>query len=178
MRGRHSEIIAKGDRIIKRFPHRYEYNFWKEAGFLSLLQPYNFVPRLYSVRPEMLEIEMEFVRGVEIGESIKSLEKYHLERILDICRELDRLGIQKEEMNHPDRHIIISDRIVFIDFERSVIKFRPSNLTQFAVYLNSRLKLFKKDELRELLRNYKKKFDDREYESLKIAIIERFELKS
>ncbi|AIY89117.1 hypothetical protein [Geoglobus acetivorans] len=172
MRGRHSVVRVEGDRAIKQFFPAYRYNFWKEAGFLSLLQEFDFVPRLYSINPEKLEIEMEFIEGRPIKDVINELNSETIGRILDICRKLDVLGIQKEEMNHPDRHIIISDRIVFIDFERGVIKCRPSNLTQFAVYLNSRLRLMKNEELKKLLREYKKGFDDESYRELRTQILQ------
>ncbi|AKG92330.1 putative Ser/Thr protein kinase [Geoglobus ahangari] len=174
MRGRHSEIVLRGDRVIKRFRRGLEYNFWKEARVLTMLQPFSFVPKLYSVRPSELEIEMEFVQGTHLGEVLDSLRKREVEKILDICRTLDRLGIQKEEMNHPDRHVILSERVVFVDFERSVFKNRPSNLTQFAVYLNTRLRLMGHEELAEILRAYKRDFSEGAYREVKGRILELF----
>ena len=115
---------------------------------------------------------MEYVKGREIGKSLRSLQTRDVERMLEICRVLDRLGIQKEEMNHPDRHIIISDRVVFIDFERSVYRSRPSNLTQFAVYLNTRLGLMSHGELSVLLKKYKREFTDDAYREVAGKILE------
>ncbi|WP_457591217.1 hypothetical protein [Geoglobus sp.] len=172
MRGRHSQILLKDGRIVKRFRKELEYNFWKEAQILTLLQPFRFVPKLHSVRPSELEIEMELVSGVHIGEVLDSLGRGEVGEILDICRTLDRLGIQKEEMNRPDRHIIISSRIVFVDFERSVFRSRPSNLTQFTVYLNSRLRLMSHAELADVLRTYKKQFTDGAYREVRSRILE------
>lgn len=174
MRGRHSQILLKDGKVVKRFRKELEYNFWKEAQILTILQPFSFVPRLYSVRPSELEIEMEFVDGVHIGDALDSLRRREIGKILDICRALDRLGIQKEEMNHPDRHIIIADRIVFVDFERSVFKNRPSNLTQFAVYLNLRLRLTDHDGFAAILRKYKREFTESAYDEVRSRILELF----
>ncbi|WP_456369062.1 hypothetical protein [Geoglobus sp.] len=172
MRGRHSHISVRNGRIVKKFRNELRYNFWKEAQILTVLQPFSFVPRVYSIRCSELEIEMEYVKGREIGKSLRSLQRRDVERMLEICRVLDRLGIQKEEMNHPDRHIIISDRVVFIDFERSVYRSRPSNLTQFAVYLNTRLGLMSHGELSVLLKKYKREFTDDAYREVAGKILE------
>jgi HemK-related putative methylase len=48
---------------------------------------------------------------------------------------LDRLGIDKEEMHHPVKHIIIGKKPVLIDFERAHHTERPKNLTQFVEFL-------------------------------------------
>ena len=74
MKGKHSEIILKGDRIVKRFKPELRYNFFKESQILTILQPFKFVPRLYSVNPKRLEIEMEFVKGVYIKDLLNDRE--------------------------------------------------------------------------------------------------------
>jgi len=80
---------------------------------------------------------------------------------------MDGLGINKEEMSHPPKHIIISKKNkkpVLIDFERSHYTLKPSNVTQFCDFLVSGniLKLFKnknieirKDKIIELAKIYK-----------------------
>jgi len=158
MKGKHSEIILKGDRIVKKFRPELKYNFFKESYILTILQPFRFVPRLYSVNPRRLEIEMEFVKGNFIKDLLNDRET--ILEALKICRTLDLLGIQKEEMVNPYKHIIKSDRVVFIDFERSVFRDRPSNLTQFLNYLNSSLGIFSINELKEISKRYKKLFND------------------
>ena len=115
---------------------------------------------------------MEYVNGETIGNYIK--ENGMDEKIvqsLKICRTLDKLHINKKEMNHPDRHILISNRVVFIDFERATIKKRPSNVTQFVVYLNKKLNLFKWKEMAGVLSRYKKEYSDESFD----AIIKMFD---
>uniref|UniRef100_A0A7C3YFX3 Serine/threonine protein kinase n=1 Tax=Geoglobus ahangari TaxID=113653 RepID=A0A7C3YFX3_9EURY len=158
MKGKHSEIILKGNRIVKRFKPELKYNFFKESQILTILQPFSFVPRLYSVNPRKLEIEMEFVKGIFIKDLLNDRET--ILEALKICRTLDLLGIQKEEMVYPYKHIIKADRVVFIDFERSVFKDRPSNVTQFLNYINSNLGIFSINELKEISKKYKKIFSD------------------
>ncbi len=172
-RGRHSTVEVRGNRAVKRFHAGLEYNFWKEVAFLSYLQPHGFVPALYSIRPEKLEVEMEYIRGETIGEKARAgrLELCEILSCLDICRKLDIMLIQKEEMHMPDRHVIFraeDGKPYFIDFERSVIRRKPSNVTQFFSYL---LK-FSGELYRviELVRVYSKKMDDSSYRNLRMAI--------
>ena len=175
MRGRHSEIEVRNGVLVKKFPLQFRYNFWKELRFLSTLQPFSFVPRLYGSDPSKLEMRMEYIRGTNIGEAIMDISSKELMEIMDICRTLDRLGIQKEEMNHPDRHIIIGSRIVFVDFERGVIRDRPSNLTQFLVYLNFRRKIIPRDELISMMKLYKRNFSERAYRQIRDAVLRRID---
>ena len=56
------------------------------------------------------------------------------------CFIMDNLGINKEEMSHPHKHIIIAAKTrkpVLIDFERCHFTQKPSNVTQFCSYLLS-----------------------------------------
>ncbi len=170
-RGKHSTVEVRDRRAIKKFKKGLEYNFWKEVAFLSYLQPHGFVPSLYSIRPERLEVEMEFIDGVTIGEKARNgeLEAKDVLSCMDICRKLDEMMIQKEEMHMPDKHIIFRDgKAYFIDFERSVIKKNPSNVTQFFSYL---LKLKVADlSIMEFVREYSRKMDDESYLRLRRAV--------
>jgi len=46
---------------------------------------------------------------------------------------MDKLKINKEEMSHPQKHIIIdkNNNLTLIDFERAHYTIKPSNVTQF-----------------------------------------------
>ncbi len=173
MRGRHSEIRLENGIAVKKFHPQFKYNFWKELAILNSLQPYSFVPRLFGFNLQSFEIKMEFIEGEHIGDVIEDIGATDIEKILDICRTLDRLGIEKQEMNHPDRHIIIGKRIVFVDFERSVLKDKPSNLTQFIVYLNFKRKIIDRETFVRLMRYYKVNFDERSYGKVKEAILRK-----
>ena len=132
MRGKHSEVYLVGNYAIKVFKEGFRYNFLKEVKFLTLLQPFKFVPELYFIDFENLRIVMKRISGLRISDH---LDRSVIEQCLNCCFILDMLGIEKQEMNHPDKHIIIADRVYFIDFERGRFKNKPSNLAQFCVYL-------------------------------------------
>ena len=76
---------------------------------------------------------------------------------------------------NPYKHIIKADRVVFIDFERSVFRDRPSNVTQFLNYLNSNLRILSISELREISKKYKKLFNDEVFNEIFERISESLE---
>ncbi len=83
-----------------------------------------------------------FVEGKFIEEySESSPKKQVIKVLLDVlrqCYKLDKLGINKEEMHNPYKHILIArDDIVLIDFERAKFTKKPKNVTQFCQYLIS-----------------------------------------
>ena len=168
IKGRHSTVYVLGSRAVKVFRKDLSYNFWKEVAFLSYLQPRGFVPRIYALQPSSLSITMEYIDGESIGELAKS-GKLSLKMVIDcvdVCRILDTLMIQKEEMSKPEKHIIFrGGKPYFIDFERSVITPKPANVTQFMSYLMKKFKI--KSELAGLIKEYKKKFDKASYSELR-----------
>jgi len=66
--------------------------------------------------------------------------------------EMDKMKINKEEMSHPHKHIIIDNKYkpVLIDFERAHYTINPSNVTQFSDFLISKyiLILLKKNSIK------------------------------
>jgi len=178
LKGKHSTVYVENGRAIKIFKPQFRYNFWKEVRYLTVLQSQKFVPKLFSFNPSELSIEMEFIDGVFIKDYIKQAESEELRKILqrclDICYRLDRMRIQKEEMNHPGKHILIKDgKVYFIDFERSFDSPNPSNVTQFVTYLRSK-PIMEKTEISkpsvELLKKYKEDYSFKSYMKLKKAI--------
>jgi len=170
-KGKHSRVYVVNGKAVKVFYPQFAYNFWKEVRYLTILQKKDFVPKLFDFKPEELKIKMEFIDG----EFVKDFVKKHsvdevldvLEKSLDICFYLDRMRIQKEEMNHPDKHIIISDRVFFIDFERAYETANPSNVTQFLEYI--RKIIGKKPEI-DLIKDYKRNFSLKSYKRLKESL--------
>jgi len=178
-KGKHSTVYVKDGKAIKVFKPEFRYNFWKEVRYLTVLQSRRFVPKLYDFDPSELKVEMEYLNGIPIREFVKvaDTEKLRdvLEKCLDICHRLDRMRIQKEEMNHPGKHIIIvQGKVYFIDFERAFDSPNPSNVTQFVTYLLSK-PIMEKAKLRvppvELLKEYKRDYSVKSYVRLKRAII-------
>ena len=160
-KGKHSEVYLTSRYAIKVFRREFIYNFFKEAKFLTLLQPFDFIPRLYCVDFKNLKLVMERVEGERIGNLFREATKGRkytvfenvVMKCLDICFLLDSLCIQKEEMHRPDKHIIVQrNRVVLIDFERSHFTKKPSNLSQFVSYLPFKID----DELKKLIAQYKR----------------------
>ena len=106
------------------------------------------------------------------GKDYKTLKKEkNFEKINDlfkksiiICYLLDKINLNKFEMNRPNKHIIYSNKkVYFIDFERSTISNKTKNLTQFVDFIikEKRGKLNKEEieKTRLLLKKYKKNKD-------------------
>ena len=77
---------------------------------------------------------MDFV----INSTEKDIRKV-LRSVFDQMFILDSLGINKEEMHHPYKHIIITkkNKPVLLDFERANNTEKPSNVTQFCQFITS-----------------------------------------
>ncbi len=166
LRGRHSKVYLFGKYAVKVFDAKFAYNFFKEAKFLTLLQPFGFVPELYAIDPWGLKIVMQRLSGSSIRDTFSAGV---VSECLEICYILDAIGVQKEEMTHPEKHIIVADRVYFIDFERSVLSERPANVTQFCSYLRR----FGVEIDVELLRAYKRSYSREAFEKIRRAAIEQ-----
>lgn len=170
-RGKHSEVYVEDGKAIKVFKPQFRYNFWKEVRYLTILQRRNFVPKLFGFNAEELRIEMEFVNGTFIRDFVRERDFEDvievLKRCLDVCFYLDRMRVQKEEMNHPQKHVIVADRIVFIDFERAYENPNPSNVTQFLEYVRKVTGLTPDVDL---VRRYKRFYGIGDYNVLKANV--------
>jgi len=116
----------------------------KEGKFLKLLEKSIFVPHVYSYDKD--HVIMDFVKGKRFPNFVASEKNDVIEKtwiiweLIDEMAKLDSFGIDKEEMNHPKKHIIISKNLkpYLIDFERSTYSQKPKNETQFISYLCSK----------------------------------------
>jgi uridylate kinase len=114
-----------------------------EIKFLKILNKKNIGPKLLFHEKDFLVYE--FADGVTFTEFLKS-KKADKKRVLKAIKnifgqlfEMDKLNINKEEMSHPVKHIIISNKNkpVLLDFERSHYVKNPGNVTQFCDFLVS-----------------------------------------
>ena len=138
----------------------------KEAYWLEKLEKYKIAPKLIISSGNFLA--MEFVEGDLILDYIrKSGKKETIELLNKIFEQLiilDKLGIKKEEMHHPIKHIIIRrGNPVLIDFERAHYTEKQSNVTQFYSFLMRITALLAvkgieidKDSVMEACREYRK----------------------
>ena len=112
-----------------------------EIRFLRVLKEKKIGPRLLFSGKRYFGYY--FVSGKffpEFLESRTSSQKILLviKRVFEQCFVLDQLGINKEEMHHPHKHILVDRyRVVMLDFERCRYTDDPGNVTQFSSYLLS-----------------------------------------
>lgn len=107
-------------------------------------------------------IEGDFIVDY-IGKSSRKKIKKVLKDILNQLLILDELKVDKEEMHHPVKHVIVSKNKPFlIDFERCHYSQHPKNITQFCQFLmgisetlKSKGIFIKKPEMMELAKVYK-----------------------
>lgn len=111
-----------------------------EAKWLKKLNRYGIGPRLIFAGRDFFVYE--FIKGDFIVSFIKKSDKSKIKKIIknifNQMHMLDNLKIDKEEMHHPFRHIIISkDKPYMVDFERTHYAKSPKNVTQFCQFLIS-----------------------------------------
>ncbi|MBI5393251.1 methyltransferase [Candidatus Woesearchaeota archaeon] len=144
----------------------------KEAKWLRVLEKYRFAPRVIMLTDELLMIEL--IEGPKILDFLKSSSREaNLTIIKDlfaiVCK-LDELGINKEEMHHPLKHIIVQangkdNKPKLIDYERASYTKNPKNLTQFCQFITSgnvsevlqkKNIIIQKQQIIDLAKQYKK----------------------
>jgi release factor glutamine methyltransferase len=143
-------------------------NIEREAEWLKLLNRKGIGPKLLFEGKG--HFAYQFIEGIFIKDFIKKANKNRLKKVLkEVFRQcfiLDQLKMNKEEMHHPIKHVIIGKKVVLLDFERANKSISPRNVTQFCQYIiNQRAELNKKgfkidrEDMIALARNYSKKMD-------------------
>lgn len=153
-KGRHSHILqaqyleTKKEVMIKFGKKQH---IEKEIFFLQKLQETSYAPKIVKFNIDIESqsgfVIYEKIQGIQIEEFINSYHNNYtslnqlesvLNRVFEICYDLDIKGISKDEMTHPQEHIFINldnlNEVYFIDFERSVLQNRFSNSRQFLQY--------------------------------------------
>lgn len=138
-----------------------------EAHWLKILNPKKIGPKIFFSGNNYLV--MEFVDGTRILDWISGQKKDEIkiliQKIFQQCFILDQLGVNKKELHHPVKHIIVNkqNHPVMIDFERCKRTLDVRNVTQLVEFL-SRNKSFLEEKnfkidietLRKLANDYKK----------------------
>ena len=111
-----------------------------ETNFLKLLNKKKIGPKLLFFDKDF--IILEYIKGILIIDYLKKFNKKNILKIIKKIMEqlylMDKLKINKEEMSHPQKHILIDkNKPVLIDFERCRKTIKPSNITQFCDFLTS-----------------------------------------
>ncbi|MDP1694358.1 MAG: hypothetical protein Q8L34_02345 [Candidatus Woesearchaeota archaeon] len=142
-----------------------------EAGWLQRVNTEHIGPKFFKL--EEGKLFMEYIQGVPIGEYVEKhpLSMVLAKEILDQCRVLDKLHVNKFEMHHPTKHILIKagkpsrKTVVMIDFERCRWTEKPKNVTQFVQFLLQK-KGYKGKQLENLLKQYKQTHTEESYKQL------------
>jgi predicted Ser/Thr protein kinase len=142
-----------------------------EAKYLKKLNKFKVGPKLICFKKEFLVYE--FIEGELYIDLIKTKQKISLTlQILDKCRTLDKLKINKLEFIRPIKHFFVkNNKVKMIDFERCYQTENPKNVTQFCNFLlsNKNFKINKK-ELIKLSKEYKNKQTDKNFKEIKNLI--------
>jgi len=146
-----------------------------EANFLKILNKKGIGPKLYFYNEKDDYFVYEFIDGEffplfleHSSKKNKTLIKKIIKQVFIQCFRMDKLKINKEEMHHPYKHVIIDRKTkkpVLIDFERAHYAKEPINVTQFCSYIISEFitRLLKergikvnREKMIELAKKYKK----------------------
>ncbi len=133
---RNKKIAVKTKNPQSKATNRIE----NESKWLKKLNKHGIGPKLLFVANDYFVYE--FIDGDFILNCIKKSNKSSIKKIIkNLFNQLfilDKLKIEKEEMHHPIKHIIISkNKPRLIDFERVHYSRNPKNITQFCQFLIS-----------------------------------------
>ena len=177
-RGKRSEVYVfkKNNKLycikFKRKDSKAVGRLENEAKFLILLNKYKIGPKLIAYGSDF--IVYEFVNGnffIDYLQRSKNPLKI-IKQIFAQCFIMDKLGINKEEMHRPLKHIIVFRNFVkMIDFERCHYSDKVHNVTQFFQFLYSRKEELQKKGINlkinyKQLQKYKKEINEKKYKDL------------
>ncbi|NPA54668.1 MAG: serine/threonine protein kinase [Aquificae bacterium] len=120
-------------------------------------------------------IAYKYIEGKHFKDVInKQNAKSLIKQVLLQARELDKLGISKDEMHKPHKNILVDKnlKVYLIDFERAKKSSNLQNVTQFIQYILSEganylsLTDNQKKALIDLAKSYKKNKTDENFEKI------------
>ncbi len=141
-----------------------------EGNWLKKLNKEKIGPKLLIAKNDY--VIYEYVKGEFILDFIEKANKEQIIKVLrksfEQCFALDKIKVNKEEMHHPVKHILVDDKlnVVMLDFERTHYTNKPKNVTQFCQFISSmqdvlikkNIKIDKK-EMIKLAKKYKQNND-------------------
>jgi putative serine/threonine protein kinase len=166
----------KKDVIVKRQRQDVKVSSIKnEINYLNQLSKYGFTRKVLLEGKDYFVYEFiqgQFIRRFLDIETDKSKIKKVLIDVMKKMRLLDNLNINKEEMHHPHKHVLINKSLktFLIDFERAGYTQEPKNVTQFVQYICSAADLLNKngfdldvEKLRNSAKAYKYSRNDKNF---------------
>lgn len=128
-----------------------------ESLWLKRLNKIKIGPKLLFHNENFLAYE--FVNGEFIMDFLDKASRVKRKKVLkDVfmqCFMMDELRVNKEEMHHPLKHVLVDyPKVTLLDFERVYLTKSPHNVTQFVQFVANILKLDKR-KMRILAKRYK-----------------------
>ena len=165
-KGKRSFIYKKGGIIIKKIrPDTTAINrLENEAHWLKILNKHKIGPKFIKLESDALF--MEFIEGTPLVKynCPKKELKILLKDLLEQCYILDKLKVNKLEMHHPIKHVIVrKNKIILIDFERCKLTENPKNITQVCQFIARNYKL---PNILEKAKEYKQTYSKKSFEEI------------
>lgn len=137
------KVVIKTERKDSKAVGRIE----NEVNYLKILNKKGIGPKLYFHDKKFTYFVYEYIDGwffpIFLEHSTKknkNLIKKIIKSVFVQCFRMDKIKVNKEEMHHPYKHIIIESKTkkpVLVDFERCHKTKEPVNVTQFSSYVIS-----------------------------------------
>ena len=156
-----------------------------EAQWMKRLNKHKIGPRFISSGEEF--VVYGFVDGEPVLDYLAQANKKEtitvMEQLLLQCRSMDKIGVSKEEMHHPVKHVLVSDAqglsVTLIDFERTHPDPHPKNVTQVCQFVNGMLRKhllgaglsLDSATLLSLAKQYRAQFSDASFRAIKDYIL-------
>jgi putative serine/threonine protein kinase len=153
-----------------------------EARILRVVNAHGIGPQL--IRREPARLVREYVKGEQIAPWTRNATpraiRAMLARLLDQCRTLDTIHIDKQEMTRPYKHVLITRNVpTQIDFDRARESPRPRNVTQLCQFLTAgryahllaqRGIQIDKERLLAAAKTYKNSYANKDYDRIRAII--------
>jgi len=137
------KVVIKTERKDSQAMGRIE----NEVNYLKILNKKGIGPELYFYDKKFTYFVYEYIDGnffpiwlEHSNKKNKVLIKKIIKNVFTQCFRMDKIKVNKEEMHHPYKHIIIektTKKPILVDFERCHKSKEPVNVTQFSSYIIS-----------------------------------------
>lgn len=168
-KGKRSYVYREGDVVVKveREDSQAINRIQNEAFWLKELNKKGIGPKF--IKLEGNQVFMEFIDGERIMDFAENASKENLKKVLldllEQCRTMDKMKVNKLEMNHPLKHVLVRDnKVIMIDFERCKRTENPKNVTQVCQFLS---RYFNISGILEKAKDYKENFSEESYKEIK-----------
>ena len=159
-------------------------SLFREAEATKLANEVGVGPRLLGYSSHVLVLE--FIDGVSIGDWLENLEYAEVDLLKNVLRKcfhqakaLDEIGLDHGELSDARKHIIVKRDLnpVIIDFGKSGLRKKPSNVTSLFSYLTYGPQSEKTLSMLEVseppineVKEYKRRMDSESFEKLLQAL--------